>query len=82
MHTHAVAKNPISYEHIDPAMVGNERRILVSELSGQSTILAKTTKYAINNDKASMAKILTPGSGSRKRRVTNSRPPRRRSTSW
>ncbi len=59
MHTHAVGKNPISYEHIDPAMVGNERRILVSELSGQSTILAKTTKYAINNDRAVMAKILT-----------------------
>ena len=36
-----------SYEHIDPALVGNERRILVSELSGQSNILAKTTKYAI-----------------------------------
>ena len=34
MHTHAVAKNPASYEHIDPAAVGNERRILVSELSG------------------------------------------------
>jgi len=58
MHTHAVAKNPISYEHIDPAKVGNERRILVSELSGQSTILAKTTKYAINQDRAVMGKIL------------------------
>jgi len=58
MHTHAVAKNPSSYEHIDPALVGNERRVLVSELSGQSTILAKTTKYAIDNDKALMAKIL------------------------
>src|SRR5438067_9164932 len=39
MHTHAVAKNPTSYEHIDPGKVGNERRILASELSGQSTIL-------------------------------------------
>jgi len=58
MHTHAVAKNPVSYEHIEPETVGNERRILVSELSGQSTILAKTTKYAINHDKAMMASIL------------------------
>jgi len=58
MHTHAVARNPKTYEHIDPALVGNERRILVSELSGQSTILAKTAKYAINHDKAMMAKIL------------------------
>jgi 2-isopropylmalate synthase len=59
MHTHAVARNTATYEHIDPAAVGNERRILVSELSGQSTILAKTTKYAINHDKTLMTKILT-----------------------
>jgi 2-isopropylmalate synthase len=59
MHTHAVAKNPVSYEHIDPAQVGNERRILVSELSGQSTILTKTAKYSIQHDKALMQKILS-----------------------
>lgn len=59
MHTHAVAKNPVSYEHIDPTVVGNERRILVSELSGQSTILTKTAKYDIQHDKATMSKILT-----------------------
>ena len=59
MHTHAVAKNPISYEHIDPTLVGNERRILVSELSGQSTILTKTAKYSIQHDKSLMLKILT-----------------------
>ncbi len=58
MHIHAVAKNPTSYEHINPETVGNERRILVSELSGQSTILTKTTKYAVQTDKALMAKIL------------------------
>ncbi|HUR52558.1 MAG TPA: citramalate synthase, partial [Gemmataceae bacterium] len=58
MHTHAVAKNPTSYEHIDPVMVGNERRILVSELSGQSTILAKTTRHQLGTDKALMSKIL------------------------
>ncbi|MFN4260158.1 MAG: citramalate synthase [Gemmataceae bacterium] len=59
MHTHAIARNPASYEHIDPALVGNERRILVSELSGQSTILAKTTKYAITHDRALMTQILS-----------------------
>jgi 2-isopropylmalate synthase len=58
MHTHAVAKVSHSYEHIDPALVGNERRILVSELSGQSTILTKTAKYRIANDKALMRQIL------------------------
>lgn len=59
MHTHAVAKNPTSYEHIDPALVGNERRILVSELSGQSTILSKTTKYNMNHDRELMSRILS-----------------------
>jgi 2-isopropylmalate synthase len=59
MHTHAVAKDPTTYEHIDPAAVGNERRILVSELSGHSTILSKTTKYAVAHDKELMSKILT-----------------------
>ncbi len=58
MHTHAVAKNPVSYEHIDPALVGNERRILVSELSGHSTILNKTAKYDLQHDRAMMQKIL------------------------
>lgn len=59
MHTHAIAKNTASYEHIDPAQVGNERRILVGELSGQSTILAKTTKYQLSHDRTLMAKVLS-----------------------
>jgi 2-isopropylmalate synthase len=58
MHTHAVAKISASYEHVDPALVGNERRILVSELSGQSTILTKTAQYNLAHDRALMAKIL------------------------
>jgi 2-isopropylmalate synthase len=58
MHTHALAKNPVTYEHIEPGKVGNERRVLVCELSGQSTILTKTTKYDITHDRAVMAKIL------------------------
>jgi 2-isopropylmalate synthase len=59
MHTHAVAKDPTTYEHVKPEAVGNERRILVSELSGHSTILTKTAKYELNHDKALMTKILT-----------------------
>jgi 2-isopropylmalate synthase len=58
MHTHAVARAPASYEHIDPAAVGNERRVLISELSGQSTILTKTAKYDISHDRSLMARIL------------------------
>jgi 2-isopropylmalate synthase len=58
MHAHGIAKTTASYEHIDPAVVGNERRILISELSGQSSVLAKTTQYAIRHDKALMTRVL------------------------
>lgn len=40
MHIDAVRKNPASFEHIDPSIVGNERRILMSEVSGRSAILS------------------------------------------
>ena len=41
MHIDAVAKNPVSYEHINPALVGNTRHILVSEVAGRSALLTK-----------------------------------------
>lgn len=58
MHVHAVNRLATSYEHIPPEIVGNQRRVLVSELSGRSNIIAKTTKYQINHDNALMARIL------------------------
>ncbi len=58
MHVHAVNRLAASYEHIPPETVGNERRVLVSELSGRSNIIAKTTKYQINQDNQLMARIL------------------------
>lgn len=41
MHVNAVLKNPTSFEHVPPESVGNERRVLVSDYSGGSTILHK-----------------------------------------
>lgn len=58
MHVHAIIKSASTYEHIDPATVGNERRILVSELSGRSNIVAMATKHNIDDDKELMNKIL------------------------
>ncbi len=58
MHVHAVNRLSASYEHIPPESVGNQRRVLVSELSGRSNIIAKTTKYQINHDNELMSKIL------------------------
>ncbi len=53
IHVDAIMKNPHSYEHINPEAVGNERRILVSELSGASTIVYKTRRLDIDLTKDS-----------------------------
>ncbi len=58
MHVHAVARVTNSYEHIEPDQVGNERRILVSELSGRSNIVALTTRYNLQDNKELMDRIL------------------------
>lgn len=46
MHVSGIARTTASYEHIDPQLVGNERRVLVSELSGRANIAALTTVAA------------------------------------
>ena len=61
MHVHAINRIAESYEHIKPELVGNERRVLVSEVSGRSNIVAKATKYQIEHDGALMTKILERG---------------------
>lgn len=58
MHVHAINKAAKTYEHIDPELVGNERRILVSELSGRSNIEAVAGKHQLGDDKELMNKIL------------------------
>lgn len=46
MHIDGVQKLPRSFEHIHPEAVGNERRFLLSEVSGRGTVLPKIQKYA------------------------------------
>ena len=58
MHVHGVRKNAASYEHIDPETVGNERRVLVSELSGKSNIAEKLGEYGLEQDSALLARVL------------------------
>ena len=48
LHVDAMRKNPETYIHLDPALVGNENRILISELSGASTILEKAQKRGLD----------------------------------
>lgn len=58
MHVHAINKAASTYEHIDPALVGNERRILISELSGRSNIAAVADKHNITDNREAMDGIL------------------------
>lgn len=53
MHVNAVQKNARSFEHIEPAVVGNRQRILVSELSGQSNVLMKAEELGLSLEKGS-----------------------------
>lgn len=46
MHIDGVNKSSKSFEHVSPEAVGNQRRILMSEVAGRSTVLAKISKLA------------------------------------
>lgn len=52
IHVSAVERNPKTYEHIDPSDVGNRRRIVISEQSGLSNIVAKARCFGLDLDRA------------------------------
>jgi len=55
VHVNAIIKNPKTYEHINPELVGNRNKFLVSELSGASNLIARAKQFGIdlNTDTAS-----------------------------
>ena len=60
-HVNAVQKLARSYEHIDPALVGNQRTVLISDLAGKSNIVLKAQElgFKITNDTPELKTILT-----------------------
>ncbi|AGA57595.1 2-isopropylmalate synthase/homocitrate synthase family protein [Thermobacillus composti KWC4] len=48
IHVSAILKDPKTYEHVQPELVGNQRRILVSELAGQSNIIHKAQEMGLD----------------------------------
>ena len=60
LHVHAVQKLARSYEHIDPALVGNERVVTISDLSGQTNVLVKAESMGFKFAKGApeVAKVL------------------------
>ena len=47
VHVSAMQRHPDAYQHIDPKLVGNEMRVVVSELSGRSNIVEKATELGL-----------------------------------
>jgi 2-isopropylmalate synthase len=58
IHVSAVMKSPLTYEHIDPACVGNARRVLVSDLSGKSNVLYKAQELGMDIGDASLQSVV------------------------
>jgi 2-isopropylmalate synthase len=57
LHVSAVAKNPASYEHVNPELIGNQRKILVSNQSGRSNIVMRLTEAGFDVESYSKSKI-------------------------
>jgi 2-isopropylmalate synthase len=58
VHVAAIRRYPRAYEHIDPAQVGNETRVVVSELSGRGNVLAKAEEHDVALEAGSEAAVL------------------------
>jgi 2-isopropylmalate synthase len=58
LHTSAIARRRDAYEHVDPDAVGNGTRVVVSELSGRSTLAMKANELGITLDSASLSSVL------------------------
>jgi 2-isopropylmalate synthase len=58
MHVAGVAADPATFEHIDPAVVGNTREVLVSELSGKGTVHARAADAGISLDEDTAGRVI------------------------
>lgn len=58
IHVAAIRRNIDSYQHIDPGLVGNEMRILVSDLSGRGNLLSKAEEYGMSVTRSEAVQVL------------------------
>ncbi len=58
MHVAGVTADPATFEHVEPAVVGNRRDVLISELSGKGTIHSRARDAGISLDDASAARVI------------------------
>ncbi len=58
VHVSAIRRHPESYEHVNPSLVGNESRVVVSELSGRSNVLSKAEELGLEVSSAHGGRVL------------------------
>lgn len=58
IHVAAMLKNPLSYQHIDPTLVGNQQRSVVSELSGRGNIVDKAVQFGLDTESLDLRRVL------------------------
>jgi 2-isopropylmalate synthase len=58
LHADAMLKSDRSYQHVDPALVGNQSKTIVSELSGRGTLLDKAAQFGVDASSDQALKVL------------------------
>jgi 2-isopropylmalate synthase len=58
IHVAAMRKNSLSYQHIDPEMIGNQQRTVISELAGRGNVLEKAAEYGVDTDSSQARQVL------------------------
>ncbi|MET0149474.1 MAG: citramalate synthase [Acidimicrobiales bacterium] len=58
LHTSAIARRPDAYEHVDPDLVGNGTRFVVSELAGRSTLELKAQEIGVEMDGPALSDVV------------------------
>ena len=58
IHVAAMLKNQWSYQHIDPTLIGNEQRSVVSELSGRGNLVDKAQQFGLNTESLDLKAVL------------------------
>ncbi len=58
LHAAGVRADASTFEHVDPALVGNDRDVLISELSGRGTVEEKAAQAGIPSDEQFVARVL------------------------
>ena len=82
LHASAIKVAPELYNHLDPAVVGNDQRILVTEMAGRASVELKSAELGVDVTSTTRRRWARSSTGSRsaRRRAGRTRPPTRRSS--